>query len=77
MDAASWFRLRRSVRFEEVRHDGRAVKVRVSAAGHETGNLPGLRLRVTGMNSDLLANNQSISLVEEEFRGEAEMTLAA
>lgn len=76
-DAASWFRLRRSVRFEEVRHDGRAVKVRVSAAGHETGNLPGLRLRVTGMNSDLLANNQSISLVEEEFRGEAEMTLAA
>ncbi len=44
-DAVAWFRLRRSAVFDEVRQDGRVVKVSVPKTA--TRELPGLRLRVS------------------------------
>jgi hypothetical protein len=80
MRAVAWFRVRRSAVFE-VRQDGRAVKVRVSAAAADVDGLPGLRLRVSQKGDDQEKGSRSgrhaVRFSEENFRHTAEITLTA
>jgi hypothetical protein len=72
--AAAWSRMRRSAVFEEVRRDGKVVKVkvRVTATSDEETQTPGLRLRLSrGIPQKLFPS------IEQDFQSEAEITLAA
>ncbi|MEQ1849965.1 MAG: hypothetical protein ABMA01_00085 [Chthoniobacteraceae bacterium] len=80
LDAVRWFKLRRAAALEEVRENGRVVRVRAKVSGGETG-LPGMRLRVSRR-----ANARKISeggpaatpqVTDKEFESTAEVCLAA
>jgi hypothetical protein len=73
MSAVAWFRLRRSVVFEEVRQDGRVVRVKALAT--DVHDLPGLRLRVTRGGD--ARDGDALGFSEERFTRTAEISLAA
>ena len=80
--ATTWFRRRRSVVFEEIRHNGRVVKVKVTTKLGNGEGLPGLRIRVTPASAwcaglPLGAADHSSSWFEREFLKEAEISQAA
>jgi hypothetical protein len=79
MSAVAWFRLRRSAVFEEVRQNGRVVKVKVSVATAEVDHLPGLRLRLTRKDEDQEKSSSlgtyALRFSEESFSRTAEMSL--
>jgi hypothetical protein len=79
MSAVGWFRLRRSAVFDEVRQDGRVVKVKVSVPTADVDGLPGLRLRITQKAGDREMGSSSgehaLRFSEESFNRTVEMSL--
>lgn len=79
-NAVRWFQVRRSAVFEEVRREGRVVKVKVSTPGGGKG-LPGLRLRVSRNDGDRPSDSDergdAVHCFEEDFSVQAEISLAA
>jgi hypothetical protein len=81
LQAAAWFRVRRSVVFEEVRNNGRVVKVKakITIPESERIGLPGLKLIVARRHAggQVDTAERPLPLTEHDFRSDTEISMAA